>query len=97
MASNDPKIGSKPLKFLNDLEVDGNIIYFVDTSFLRGVDEVFQEFGDTIPRGRLFKFDQTTGEVVLLLEDLNFPNGLTLTPKKDAILINEMRTTRILK
>ena len=85
------------MKLLNDLDVDGNIIYFVETSFLRGIDEIFVEFAEGQPRGRLFKFDQSTGQLVLLLENLYLPNGLTLTPNKDAILINEMGQTRILK
>ncbi len=85
------------MKLLNDLEVDGNIIYFIDTSYLRGVDEILVEFGEGQPRGRFFKFDQSTGQLVLLLENLYFPNGLTLMPNKDAILINEMTQTRILK
>ena len=97
LASNDTRFGSLPLKFLNDLDIDGNVIYFVDTSFLRGVDEVLTEFADGQPRGRFFKFDQSTNQINLLLDNLYFPNGITLTPKKDAVLINEMTTTRILK
>jgi sugar lactone lactonase YvrE len=69
----------------------------VDTSFARGVDETLVEFGEAQPRGRLFKYDQLNDKIELLLQGLYFPNGVTLTPNKDAVLVNEMTATRILK
>lgn len=97
LASNDTRFGACPLKLVNDLDIDGNIIYFLDTSYARGVDEALVEFGEAQPRGRMFKYDQSNDKIELLLQGLYFPNGLTLTPSKDAILVNEMTATRILK
>ena len=95
LSSNNTQFGSCQPRLLNDLDVDGDAIYFVDTSYLRSAAEALQEIGEAQPRGRLFKFTQSTSKVELLLDNLYFPNGITLTPQKDALLISEMTKTRI--
>jgi adipocyte plasma membrane-associated protein len=69
----------------------------LDTSDLRGVDGALEEHIEARGRGRLFKFDTSTGLVETLLDNLFFPNGLQLTPQRDAILVNENTAARILK
>lgn len=97
ISSKDTRFGASKLKFVNDLDLDGEVIYFIDTSNERDVSEALQEHAEAQPRGRLFKFDQSTGQVELLLDNLYFPNGMTLTPEKDALLVNENTAARILK
>ncbi len=69
----------------------------MDTSVIRGVDGALAEHVEARPNGRLFKFDTSTGLVETLLDNLFFPNGLQLTPERDAILVNENTAARILK
>ncbi len=82
---------------MNDLDFDGDLIYFIDSSYERGVNEAVEEHIEALPRGRLFSYDEKTKELDLLLDNLYFPNGLQLTPDKQAILINENSMARILK
>jgi sugar lactone lactonase YvrE len=93
----DPRLGLAQIKMTNDLDLDGDIIYFIDSSYEREVNEAVEEHVEAIPRGRLFSFNERTHEIEILLENLYFPNGLQLTPEKDALLINENSMARILK
>lgn len=98
MSSQDPRFNDKPLKFTNDLDIDdAGVIYFVDTSYLRGVNDFLKEYIETQPRGRLFSYNPQSNELKLLLDGLYFPNGMTLTPTKDALLVNENTQARIIK
>lgn len=98
MSSHDERFGEKPLKFTNDLDIDDQgVIYFVDTSYLRDVNDFLNEYFEAQPRGRLFSYNEKTNELKLLLEDLYFPNGIQLTPNKDSLLIDENTMARIIK
>ena len=85
------------MKLVNDLDIDGDVIYFIDSSYEREVNEAIEEHIEALARGRLFSFNEKTNKLELLLENLYFPNGLQLTPNKDALLINENSMSRILK
>lgn len=98
MSSQDSRFGDKPMKLTNDLDIDDDgVIYFVDTSYLRDMNELLEEHIEAQPRGRLFSYNQNTNEVKLLINDLFFPNGMQLTPEKDALLIDENTMARIIK
>ena len=97
LSSKDPRFGSLPLKFVNDLDFDGDIIYFIDTSNYNDFNGVFAEHTEAWPRGRLFSFDECHNRLEFLRDNLYFPNGLQLTPYKDALLINENTMSRIIK
>jgi sugar lactone lactonase YvrE len=85
------------MKFCNDLDLDGDVIYFIDTSYARGVNEFLEEHVEALPRGRLFSYNEKTDKLEVLLNDLFFPNGMQLTPTNDVILINENTMARITK
>ena len=94
LSANDPRIG-KPMKMTNDLDINGDMIYFVDSSDLRDINEAVEEHLEAQPRGRLFSYNEKTDKLTLLLDHLYFPNGLQLY--KDYILINENSMARIIK
>ena len=96
-SSNDNRLGSLPMKFCNDLDLDGDVIYFIDTSYARGVNEFLEEYVEALPRGRLFSYNEKTDKLEVLLKDLFFPNGMQLTPTNDVMLINENTMARITK
>lgn len=85
------------MRFVNDLDMDGDMIYFVDSSYVRGINGVVEEHLEAQPRGRLFSFNEKTGQMETLLQDLYLPDGLQLLPTKEAVLINENPMARILK
>jgi hypothetical protein len=101
--ANDTRFGDKPLKSTEDLDVDGDIIYFVDSSYKYDINEALkwhegnEEFD--FPSGRLFRYDQKNNKLELLLENLYYPNGVLLIKSKDEqfLLINEFSMGRIIK
>ncbi|RNA34547.1 Adipocyte plasma membrane-associated, partial [Brachionus plicatilis] len=95
--SKDKRFGKRPLKFTNDLDIDQDLIFFVDTSYVRSVDQGLLEYLEAQPRGRLFSYNEKTDQLDLLLENLFFPNGLQLMPDKNSILINENEMSRIVE
>lgn len=98
MSSDDYRFGDKPLKCANDLDIDDDgVIYFIDSSYKRTLNEFLQEYIEAQPRGRLFSFNEMTNELNLLHTGIFYPNGIQLTPAKDAVLINEDTMARILK
>lgn len=97
LSSKDKRFGDKPMRLLNDLDFDGDLVYFIDSSFKRPVHEAIEEHLESNPRGRLFSYNEKTDELKLLLDGLYFPNGLQLMPDKNSILINENTMARILK
>ncbi len=90
-------MGNSPLKFVNDLDVDGDIIYFIDSTNQTNLNGLLQEVFNPQPRptGRLFKYDESNGRLELLLGNLFLPHSLVLTPNKNALLINELTAYRI--
>jgi len=69
-----------PLNFTNDLDIDeeGNI-YFTDSSTKYQRRNFMQLVFTADPSGRLLKYDPKTKETTVLLRDLQFPNGLSLS------------------
>lgn len=97
MNPNDKRLGPAPIKFANDLDLDGDLVYFIDSSYERDINDAVEEHMEALPRGRLFSYNERTDQIEFLLENLYMPNGLQLLPSKDAILINENSMARIIK
>ena len=97
IGSNDSRFGNNPLKFVNDLDVDGNIVYFIDSTNMTDINGLLQEIFNPQPKptGRLFKYNENTDELELILGNLYLPHSLILTPNKDALLINELTAYRL--
>ncbi len=97
LSLNDTRFNEFPMKFPDDLDIDGDIIYFIDSSYEHEFNEALEEHIEALPRGRLFAFNEKTGHLELLVANLYFPNGLQLMPNKNEILINENTMSRIIK
>ena len=97
LSSNDSRFHKMPLKLTNDLDLDGHMIYFIDSSFERDINEAIEEHIEALPRGRLYSYNEQTDVLELIADNLYFPNGLQLMPNKKEILINENTMARIIK
>ena len=97
LSSKDPRFGQAPPKLMNDLDLDGDNVYLIDSSHKHSADTGVDEIVEMRARGRLFKYNEKTDVLELLLETLYMPNGLQLMPSKDAVLISESLIARILK
>lgn len=97
LSSNDPRFKDAPMKLTDDLDIDGDIIYFVDSSYEHTIDEAFAEFLEGVARGRLYSYNEKTDMLEFITGNLYFPNGMQLMPNKKEVLINEVNQARIIK
>lgn len=97
IAWNDHRFGEAIMRLCDDLEIDGDVIYFVDSSYEYNINEYLDDVLEALPRGRLFSYNERTNELECLAENLYFPNGLQLMPSKTEILVNECTVSRVLK
>ncbi|MEW5510753.1 SMP-30/gluconolactonase/LRE family protein [Pseudomonas antarctica] len=86
-----------PFGFTNDVTVDasGRFAYFSDASSRWGYGQdgeaVIEHGGD----GRLLRYDFATGLTEVLLDQLQFANGVALGPDENYVLVNETGAYRI--
>ena len=97
LSANDSRFHKMPLKLTNDLDLDGHMIYFIDSSFERDINEAIEEHIEALPRGRLYSYNEQTDVLEMIADNLYFPNGLQLMPNKKEILVNENTMARIIK
>ncbi len=91
-------IGGRPLRFTNNCAVaqDGTI-YFSDSSLHYGLDEFKGDILSHTGTGRLIRRDPD-GTVTVLLDDLDFANGVALAQDESFVLVAETggyRVTRL--
>lgn len=88
-----------PFRFVDDVDVsaDGNFLYFTDASARFGIHELMHDVFEHGGTGRLLRYDRRSGETVVLLDRLYFPNGVALGPAEAYVLVNETQTYRILR
>jgi sugar lactone lactonase YvrE len=78
-----------PFGFTNDLDIaPGGTIYFTDASSrfgpaMKARDDVLEHGG----RGRLIRHDPATGATTVLLDGLQFANGVALAPDGRSVLV----------
>jgi sugar lactone lactonase YvrE len=86
-----------PLGFTDDVAIDkpGHYAYFSDASSRFGYgkdgEAIIEHGGD----GRLLRYDFQTGKTTVLLDKLEFANGVTLGPDDAFVLVNETGAYRI--
>ncbi|MHC8305846.1 SMP-30/gluconolactonase/LRE family protein [Pseudomonas sp. PB3P13] len=86
-----------PFGFTDDVVIDesGHFAYFSDASSRFGYGQdgeaIIEHGGD----GRLLRYDFQTGKTDVLLEKLEFANGVTLGPDEAFVLVNETGAYRI--
>ncbi|AWM92610.1 gluconolactonase [Pseudomonas sp. 31-12] len=86
-----------PFGFTDDVVIDksGHYAYFSDASsrwgYGRDGEAIIEHGGD----GRLLRYDFQTGKTLVLLDKLEFANGVTLGPDDSFVLVNETGAYRI--
>jgi sugar lactone lactonase YvrE len=89
--------GGVPFGFTDDVAIDteGHFAYFSDASSRWGYgkdgEAIIEHGGD----GRLLRYDFQTGKTNVLLDKLEFANGVTLGPDDSFVLVNETGAYRI--
>ncbi|MBU0526813.1 MULTISPECIES: SMP-30/gluconolactonase/LRE family protein [Pseudomonas fluorescens group] len=91
--------GGVPFGFTDDVAIDksGHYAYFSDASSRWGYgkdgEAIIEHGGD----GRLLRYDFQTGKTTVLLDTLEFANGVTLGPDDSFVLVNETGAYRIIR
>jgi sugar lactone lactonase YvrE len=89
-------LGGQPFGFLNDLDIgpDGTV-YVSDASSHLGYGEhqlaILEHGGD----GRLLSYDPTDGSMSVLLDGIQFANGVVVDPSGESLLVAETGAYRI--
>eukprot|EP01134_Creolimax_fragrantissima_P005719 CFRG5719T1 len=83
------------LKLNNDVEVEdnGDIYWTHSGPYNRQV--IHYVLLECAPNGKLYKFVRATKEVIVLKDDLTFPNGLTMTHDHTRLLIDSCCTATV--
>lgn len=97
LLSSETPIEGKKMSFMNDLTVtrDGRKIYFTDSSSKWQRRDYLLLVMEATDDGRLLEYDTVTKEVKVLLDQLQFPNGVQLSPEEDFVLVAETTMARI--
>ncbi|KAJ0083694.1 hypothetical protein Patl1_30252 [Pistacia atlantica] len=87
-----------PLRFTNDLDIDdeGNV-YFTDSSIVYQRRNFMQLVFSGDDSGRVLKYDPTTKQTTVLVRNLQFPNGVSLSKDKSFFLFVEGSVGRLRK
>jgi len=83
-------LDGRKLIFTNHLDVaaDGTI-YFSESSDRFPFHDYVGDMIESRPNGRLLAYDPAKGETRLLLDDLNFANGIAVSPDQSYLLVAE--------
>ncbi|PSS01746.1 Protein STRICTOSIDINE SYNTHASE-LIKE 2 like [Actinidia chinensis var. chinensis] len=88
-----------PFAFTNGLDIDqrNGIVYFSDSSSRYRRRDYISVIVSGDNTGRLMKYDPQSKETTVLLSNLTFPNGVSLSKDGDFILVSETTNCRILR
>ncbi len=88
-----------PFHFTDDLDFarQSPIVYFTDASKKFGPTQVEADFIEHAPNGRFLSYNLDSGQTIVLIRDLYFPNGVAMGPDDRFVLVNETATYRILR
>lgn len=89
--------GREPLNYTNNATVsaDGRTIWFSESATVGNVDQHEADVYAHSGTGRLCRHDLDSGETETLIDDLQYANGVTLTPDGGAVLVAETTAYRI--
>ncbi len=93
------------IRYADDLDIaDDGIIYFSDASTKFGAREYGGAFEASLldvlehgGHGRLLRYDPLKGETQVVVEGINFANGVAVSHDQRSVLLNETGSYRVLK
>lgn len=92
------QVNGSPLRFADDVieASDGNI-YFSVVSTKFDVQYWYMDVLEARPHGQLLKYNPTSNETVILLDDVAFANGVALSKDEDYVVVCETWKYRCLR
>lgn len=90
--------GDAPFAFTDDVDVaDDGTIYFTDASSKYGPQEYRSDILEHGGHGRLLAYDPADKQARVLVEGLQFANGVAVGPNDDWVLVTETGSYRVLR
>ena len=90
--------GNKPFKFTDDVEVGSDgIFYFSDASSKWTYHDNIRDLVEHGGHGRLLTYDPRDRQVRMLMEGLQFANGIAVAEDASFVLVNETGQSRVTK
>ncbi len=95
----------KPILYADDVAVANNgMVYFSDASSKFGAMKTGGSYEASLMdlmehggHGRIYRYDPTTGETSIILDGLNFANGVAISGDQQYLMINETGSYRVLR
>lgn len=88
--------GGTPFGFTNDVDVTGDgRVFFTDSSDRFGYERVMTDLLEHGGRGRFMRYDPPDDRTEVLMEDLQFANGVALSGDDDFVLVCETGSYRV--
>ncbi|KAK8940570.1 Strictosidine synthase 3 [Platanthera zijinensis] len=85
-----------PFKFTNDFDIDEDgSVYFTDSSSNFQRRNFMQLMFSAEPSGRLLKYNPITKQTSVLLRNLQFPNGVSLSKDRSFLVFSESSRARL--
>lgn len=73
------------------------VIYFTDSSSRYPLSEWKRDLLEYRPNGRLLRYDPSSGDTDVVLDELYFPNGVALSPDESTLMLAETATHRLVR
>ncbi len=89
--------GGQPFGFTNDLDAaqSGEVVFFSDSSHKWGTGQDILDIVEHGGHGRLLCYDIRTRKASVLLQGLQFANGVAIGPNEDYVLVTESSEYRV--
>ncbi|XP_008802475.1 protein STRICTOSIDINE SYNTHASE-LIKE 4-like [Phoenix dactylifera] len=92
------EVDGSPIIFADDVvEASDGSVYFSDASTKFGFHDWFLDLLEARPHGRLLRYDPFTKKTYVVLANLTFANGVTLSQDQDFLVVCETWRFRCLK
>lgn len=90
-------VAGRKLSFINDVAVtqDGKKVYFTDSSSRWQRRDYLNLIMEATADGRVLELDTESREVLVVMDNLRFPNGIQLLPDEESVLVAETTMARI--
>lgn len=84
--------------YINDLDIDADdIVYFTHASTKWNKVQFTEEILEHRPHGSIWSYDLITGDATLLVDEVHFPNGLTLGEDESYLVFVELLKYRVMR
>lgn len=83
-------LGGVPFIFADDLAIDRNgVVYFTDASAHFSIENYKLDLLEHQKTGRVLKYEPATKTTSVVVSDLNFANGIALSPDESHVIVTE--------